>query len=146
MRRGRDLERAEPPLPILPGEVSNGEFLPAPPAERDRTMVAEILARAEDAARVVGTSRRRFLQSAGGVALSLAVFDACASDRAARHGQSSTTSSTTRGGRFVTPDPTDAAACESVLGNGGELIVDMHTHHVMPSGPWSGRSFFLMIP
>ena len=135
-RRRRELERADPPLPILPGEVSNGEFLPRPPTSRDRTIVDELLSRASDLARAGGTSRRRFLQSAGGVALSLAVFDACASDRAARRGLTSTTSSTTRGGRYVVPDAADAAACESVLGSNGELIIDMHTHHVMPAGPW----------
>ena len=135
-RRRRELERADPPLPILPGEVSNGEFLPRPPTSRDRTIVDELLSRGSDLARAGGTSRRRFLQSAGGVALSLAVFDACASDRAARRGLTSTTSSTTRGGRYVVPDVADAAACESVLGSNGELIIDMHTHHVMPAGPW----------
>ena len=43
-------------------------------------MVDEILVRAEAIATGLGTPRRRFLQSAGGVALSLAVFDACAAD------------------------------------------------------------------
>lgn len=136
MRRRRDLERADPPLPILPGEVSNGEFLPRPPTPRDRSIVDELISRGDDLARSTGTSRRRFLQSASGVALSLAVFDACASDRSARPGLTGSTTSTTRGGRYVVPNPTDAAACESVLGSGGELIIDMHTHHVMPAGPW----------
>ncbi len=134
-RRRRDLDREDPPLPLLPGEVGNGEFVPRPPSPWDRAIVDDVLARADAIARSRGTSRRRFLQSASGVALSLAVFDACASERATKRVIGSTTS-TTRGGRFVTPDPTDAAACESVLGSGGELIVDMHTHHVMPAGPW----------
>ncbi len=34
------------------------------------------------------------------------------------------------------PDPEDAAACAVALGGTGELIVDVHTHHVMPDGPW----------
>ena len=134
-RRRRELENTDPPLPLLPGEVGNGEFLPRPPNSRDRAIVDEILSRAELIAMGLGTSRRRFLQSAGGVALSLAVFDACASD-AGRRASPRTTSSTKPGGRFVTPNPTDPAACESVLAGGGEFIVDMHTHHVMPSGLW----------
>ncbi len=120
-------------LPLLPGELGNGEFIPAPPTRHDRAVAAEILERADDAARALGTSRRRFLQSAGGIALSLAVFDACSSD-AARRTQRAT--STTRGGRFVVPDPHDADACASALGGDGELIVDVHTHHVMPAGAW----------
>lgn len=134
-RHRRELDRGDPPLPLLPGEVGNGEFLPRPPTPRDRAIVDEILARAEAIAAGLGTSRRRFLQSAGGVALSLAVFDACASD-AGRRAAPGTTSSSKPGGRFVTPDPTDPAACTSVLADGREFIVDMHTHHVMPAGSW----------
>lgn len=121
-------------MPLVPGEVSNGEFVPSLPSARDRAIVAEILNRAEGLARRQATSRRQFLQSASGVALSLAVFDACASDRASKGVAGS--SSTSRGGTFAVPDPADAPACASVLGDGGEFIVDMHTHHVMPSGPW----------
>ncbi len=132
-RRLRELDRADPPLPILPGEVGNGEFLPRAPTRRDRAIVREILDRAEVIARRQGRSRRQFLQSAAGVALSLAVFDACASDAPARSGPTSTSKP---GGHFATPSPTDAPACESVLASGGELIVDVHTHHVMPAGSW----------
>jgi hypothetical protein len=131
MRRRRELEAREPTLPLLPGEVGNGEFLPAPPSPRDRAVAREVLDRADAVARAVGTTRRRFLQSAGGVALSLAVFDACSSSSG--HTGPTTTS---RGGRFRLPDPHDPAACASVLEGGGELVVDVHTHHVMPDGPW----------
>lgn len=134
-RRRRALEQLPDPLPLLPGEVGNGEFLPRAPTPRDRSIVREILDRADRIARHQGTSRRQFLQSAGGVALSLAVFDACASETG-RRTASGTTSSTKPGGRFVTPPPTEAVACESVLSGGGEFIMDMHTHHVMPAGPW----------
>ncbi len=132
--RRREKDRAGPSLPLVPGEVSNGEFVPEPPSARDRAIVAEILRRSEELARRQGTSRRQFLQSASGVALSLAVFNSCARDRGPR--RSTGSSSTTRGGTFVVPDPTDAPACASVLGDGGEFIVDMHTHHVMPGGAW----------
>src|SRR5262245_5721483 len=135
-RRRREAERAEPPLPLLPGEVGNGEFLPAPPTARDRAMAVAIVEGADAAARRLGRSRRSFLQSAGGVALSLAVFQACSSD-AARTARRTTS---TTGGRFAVPDPLDAEACESVLGSAGELIVDVHTHHVMPAGPWRANA------
>jgi hypothetical protein len=138
VRRRRDLARGPEPVPLLPGEVGNGEFVPAPPTARDRRMVAEILDGADAVARRAGIDRRRFLQSAGGIALSLAVFDACAAD----HGSHATRSSTTlgRGGRFLVPDPADTAACEAALGSAGEFILDVHTHHVMPAGPWRGAA------
>jgi hypothetical protein len=33
------------------------------------------------------------------------------------------------------PDPTDVEACVNALG-GDEFVFDVHTHHVMPDGPW----------
>ncbi|MGZ6926105.1 MAG: amidohydrolase family protein [Acidimicrobiia bacterium] len=141
LRHGRDRERESAPLPLVPGEVGNGEFVPDPPTARDRAMVGEILRRAEDTARRLGVDRRRFLQSAGGVALSLAVFDGCASDvRPGARAHRSTTATTGRGGTFRVPDPSDTDACASVLGSDGELVVDVHTHHVMPDGPWRTRA------
>lgn len=135
-RRRRELDERSPALPILPGEVSNGEFVPRPPTARDRWIVAEVLHRADRIARRTGVSRRSFLQSAGGVALTLGVLNACSGggDGAKRAGAGST--STTSGGRFAAPDPEDAPACAAALGGTGELIVDVHTHHVMPDGPW----------
>jgi hypothetical protein len=45
-------------------------------------------------------------------------------------------SSTGPGGVFAVPEPEDVAACEAALRFGGELIIDVHTHHVVPDGPW----------
>ncbi len=133
-RRRRELDEQELTLPILPGEVSNGEFVPRPPTARDRFIVAQVLRRADEIARRTGVSRRSFLQSAGGVALTLGVLNACSGSggKAARRVGTTTTS----GGHFVVPDPNDAPACAAALGGTGELIVDVHTHHVMPDGPW----------
>ena len=64
-----------PPLPFVPGEVGNGEFVPGPPTDRDRWIVAETLRRAEDAAARHGMDRRRFLQTTGGMALMLGVVN-----------------------------------------------------------------------
>ena len=129
-QRRRDLESQAPPLPFVPGEVSNGEFVPVAPRSRDRWIAAETLRRAEQAARRAGVDRRRFLQSAGGLAVMLSVVNACSNDKTAG-------SSSTPGGTFVTPtEPSDIEECSSALGSQGELIVDVHTHHVMPAGPW----------
>ncbi len=37
------------------------------------------------------------------------------------------------------PPPEDTAACEQAL-TGSEFIFDVHTHHVIPSGPWVQNS------
>ncbi|HLM28810.1 MAG TPA: hypothetical protein VK360_02720, partial [Acidimicrobiales bacterium] len=68
------------PLPFLPGEVSNGEFVPRGPTARDRAIARAALALADDAARRTGMDRRRFLQSAGGMAVMLGTVNlaACA--------------------------------------------------------------------
>jgi hypothetical protein len=134
-RRRRELDDADPALPLLPGEVSNGEFVPREPSPRDRAIVAEVLQRAGGIARRTGRSRREFLQSAGGVALTLTVLNACSGGGSGKPA-TSRSSTTTTGGRFAVPDPEDAAACAAALGGTGELIVDVHTHHVMPDGPW----------
>jgi hypothetical protein len=132
-RRRRELDEQNPPLPLVPGEVSNGEFVPRSPTPRDRFIAREVLSRADDISRRTGVSRRGFLQSAGGMALTLGVLNACSGggDDARRAGPT-----TTSGGRFEVPDPHDAPACAAALGGSGELIVDVHTHHVMPDGPW----------
>ncbi len=44
------------------------------------------------------------------------------------------------GGTYRTPTTEDAAACDAVLGNQGEFIFDVHTHHVMPDGPWRSNA------
>lgn len=129
------------PIDVLPG--TNGEFVPAPPSRRERDLARAALARADDAARRAGMDRRRFLQSAGGVAALLATFDlaACSSpSRQTAPGSTTTTgaggtTSTGPGGTFTTPPPEDVEACERALA-GDEFVVDVHTHHVMPDGPW----------
>ena len=39
------------------------------------------------------------------------------------------------GGTFRVPPPEESAACLEALGGSGEFIFDVHTHHVIPSGP-----------
>jgi hypothetical protein len=121
--------------------------VPAAPTARDRAIVRETLRRAEDAADRLGLDRRRFLQSAGGMAAMLATINlatACSAggDQTAPAttgppgtGGTSTTAPGV-GGTFEVPTTTtDLAACEGAMA-GNELIIDIHTHHVMPGGPW----------
>ena len=44
--------------------------------------------------------------------------------------------STSQGGTYRIPTPTDTAECERTLAGGGEFIFDVHSHHVIPAGPW----------
>lgn len=99
-----------------------------------------------------GIDRRRFLTTSGAMAASLAVLNSCATgDDALPPSTTSTTRPTTTtttttmaspttlgdpGGEFVVPDPEDEEACQLELGDRGEFIFDIHTHHVMPDGVW----------
>ena len=129
-RRQRD--RQDEPLPLPVGPVSNGEFVPAPATGHDRAVDALIRRSLDDSARIVGMDRRRFLQGAGAVAASLAAFElaGCSTGSSPPRGVAAG-----RGGRYAVPPPTDAAACQHAL-QGSEFVVDVHTHHVIPSGPW----------
>jgi len=155
-RRRRELDR-EPFLPLPPGPVSNGEFVPRPPTVEDGLLRARIEAEIDRAARRAGMDRRRFVQTAGAIAASLTVFNACSSSRRAATGSTSassgaatsgtiatsaattTTGPTTTGpgGTFTVPSSADVPACQSALGSRGEFIFDVHTHHVMPTRPWA---------
>jgi hypothetical protein len=143
-----------PRLPLEPGPASNGEFVPALPSPQERVLRRVALARAEEAARRLGMDRRRFLQTSGGVAAVLATYNLAAcggGGRAAAPATTGTTlgatttvieatTSTAPGGTFTVPPPDDLEACDQVLGSQGETIVDVHTHHVVPDGPWRERA------
>src|SRR4051794_18605903 len=79
MRRRRDRHAPDdwPQLPLRPGPVSNGEYVPREPNAQERTVWRAILAESERAAHRAGIDRRRFLTTAGGVAAALTVFSAC---------------------------------------------------------------------
>jgi uncharacterized protein len=128
-----------PPLPFRAGEVSNGEFVPRPPTARDRAIERETLRRAEQIADRLGIDRRRFLHTSGGLALMLSVVNLACSSEASDSSAASTTTgappTSGPGGTFDVPEPTDLPACDEVF-SGEEFIVDVHTHHVMPDGPW----------
>ena len=124
-------------MPLPPGPVSNGEFVPAAQTARDRTLDGLIRAAVDDAARRAGVDRRHFLQGAGGVAASLAVFElaACGGPPSSTR-RGSPTTAPGRGGTFQVPPPEDTAACADALSASNTFIFDVHTHHVVPDGPW----------
>jgi hypothetical protein len=136
-RKLRDQESVRGPLPLRAGPVSNGEFVPAAETPRDRAINEMIRTSIDDAARRSGIDRRRFLQGAGAVAASLAAFELAG---CSAPGTSSTSPRRNRGGSFSAPPPQDTAACQEALGGTGEFILDVHTHHVIPAGPWVQNS------
>jgi len=141
-RPGDDDPDGEVRLPVGVTPATNGEYVPDLPTRHERAVEAAALAHADDAARAVGMDRRHFLQTAGGVAAVLATIDLAACSPPAPHTSSPTTStarSTTSrpGGSFTVPPAHDVEACEHALGGDGEFVVDVHTHHVTPDGPWT---------
>src|SRR5579862_5495315 len=76
-RRRRD---ADSPaiLPLPPGPIGNGEFIPAAPSATDHEVERVIRDLVDTSARRAGVDRRRFLLTAGGVAASLAAFNLAA--------------------------------------------------------------------
>jgi predicted TIM-barrel fold metal-dependent hydrolase len=132
--------KTDPELPVLlpftPGQASNGEFVPK---ERTRThLAAEALAHemAEDIARRRGVDRRRFLQSAGGIAVTLAAINIVGCDDDDTRDLPSGVDS---GGTYEVPADGDPdAVCEQLEDD--EFIFDVQTHHVDPEGPWVQES------
>jgi hypothetical protein len=111
--------------------VSNGEFLPAPAGHSDVRLAEEVLARAGAAADRLHVDRRRFLQTAGGMAALLGAINVAACTGPGRR-----LTTPAPGGSYRIPTPENIPACEHALGSRGEFIVDVHTHHVMPRLPW----------
>src|SRR3984885_11675470 len=96
----RDDDRVR--LPVVLGPVSNGEFLPAAAGPGDVRLAEAVLQRAAAAAGRLGIDRRRFLQTAGGMAALLGTLNL-----AACSGEGSRS-----GGSYSTPPPEDLQGCE----------------------------------
>jgi hypothetical protein len=127
----------ELPLPVGPG--TNGEYIPDAPTPHDRDVERVARAAIDEAAHAAQMDRRQFLHTAGAVATVLATLNlaACSSGgkRAARV-PSTNAPTSAPGGKFTVPPTHDVEACEHALGSQGEFVFDVHTHHVMPDGPW----------
>ena len=121
-------------LPLVLGPVSNGEFLPLAATPADVRLARAVLDRAAAAADALAMDRRLFLQTAGGMAALLTTINLAACT--AQSHSSASGRPTKPGGIYRTPPPEQLPECAEALGSRGEFIVDVHTHHVMPSLPW----------
>ena len=111
-------------LPVKLGPASNGEFHPLPPSPVAREAIRRTHHMAEEHARRLGISRRRFLSGVTGAAATFYLLAACSEEEAATRG-------TTPGGTFdVDPEATlDTGRALDQLG-GEEFIFDVQTHYV----------------
>ncbi|HEX6421596.1 MAG TPA: amidohydrolase family protein [Acidimicrobiales bacterium] len=111
-------------LPIKFGPVSNGEFHPLPHGPLVREVIRRTHRLADDNARRLGISRRRFLTGITGSAATLFALAACSREESNSRGESP-------GGTFdVSEDATrDTATALEELG-GEEFIFDVQTHYV----------------
>jgi uncharacterized protein len=119
-------------LPLVLGPVSNGEFLPLAATPADVRLARAVLDRAAAAAEALAMDRRLFLQTAGGMAALLTTINLAACTSRTH----TSARPATPGGSYRTPPPEQLPECRAALGGRGEFIVDVHTHHVMPSLPW----------
>ena len=128
---------SDPVLPLVLGQVSNGEFLPAAAGAADIRLARAVLERATSAADALAMDRRLFLQTAGGMAALLTMINLAACTSQSRPSASPTRKPSGKpGGSYEVPPPEQLPECRAALGSRGEFIVDVHTHHVMPSLPW----------
>lgn len=111
-------------LPFKYGPVSNGEFPPVPHPPLLREAIRRTRHLADDHARRLGMSRRRFLAGASGAAATLLTLNACTDERSASQG-------TRPGGSFdLPPESTlDEEAAREALG-GDEFIFDVQSHFI----------------
>lgn len=120
-RTEQDLSEAMP-LDVMP--ISNGEFIPPPPTDEQRAIMALQEEEGERIRRRLGMSRRDFVRSAGALAVGFWAVDRVTSGGVAR------------------ADHTTGAECAldnpNVQLNNlpGEFIFDIQTHHVDEDGLW----------
>ena len=103
-------------LPLVLGPVSNGEFVPAAASPGDIRLAEAVLQRAAAAADRLGMDRRRFLQTAGGMAALLGTLNlaACSGERVSRPEKPAAS-----GGSYRLRRPGRCRACEHALGSRG---------------------------
>lgn len=108
-------EQHLPPLPIPTRPVSSDEFMPAPPTARQREFEARVLDYGDRLGRHQGLGRRRFFQTAAGMAAAfLAMNDTFGPLFGVGHAEAQT------------PE----AANERAKALAGQFIMDMHTHYL----------------
>ncbi len=124
------------PLPVKLGPVSNGEFLPLPHTPTVAEAIRRTHALADENARRLGISRRRFLSGSMGAAATFLMLAACSKEERASRNEAP-------GGTFdIPPESTiDEDAAIDALG-GDEFIFDVQSHYVnqnlaVPGGEWT---------
>lgn len=105
------------PSPIPTQVISSDEFWPSPQTERQKQVEARIKAMADDYGARQGLNRRRFLQTASGMAAAFLAMNEV-------YGPLYTVS------RAEAQTPEAAAARQSSLA--GQFIMDVHTHFLRP--------------
>lgn len=128
----------DPQLPVKLGPVSNGEFVPLPHTTTVDEAIRRTYELADENARRLGISRRRFLTGASGAAATFFMLAACSKEEANSRGEQP-------GGTYdVSEEATiDTDAALEELG-GGEFIFDVQTHYVnqdlaQPGGEWTSQ-------
>ena len=109
----------------MPGQATNGEFVPKAPTRRSPARRNAGVRDGGEIAAQRGIDRRRFLQGMGGMAVTLAAINLSACEDGGGG------SSPTPGASFAVPTDADPdAVCEMLEGD--EFIFDVQTHHVDP--------------
>ncbi len=113
-------------LPIKIDTASNGEHEPIPLTSEEMAANRQAHEDADRYSKYLGKSRRQFLKSACGAAATLLAFNHVWSSLGAKAGM------------FGIPE---TAACDNEIAkaalSGSEIIIDMQTHCVDPSGDWA---------
>ena len=118
------MARDDETLPVKLGPVSNGEFHPLPHSPTVAEAIRRTHRLADDNARRLGISRRRFLAGATGAAATFLMLSACSKEEAQSRGEEP-------GGTFdvSTESTLDRDRALEELG-GDEFIFDVQTHYV----------------
>ncbi|MGI9602476.1 MAG: amidohydrolase family protein [Acidimicrobiales bacterium] len=128
-------------LPIKLGPCSNGEFVAPPPSAVVRETIRRTNLAADEHAARLGVSRRRFLGSACGSALTLLTLSACSSE------SSQATQGTEPGGTFSLPpsSTTEPEVATTVLADDAQFVMDVQGHlldyAVTPDEQWDGGPY-----
>ncbi|MDH3705684.1 MAG: amidohydrolase [Acidimicrobiia bacterium] len=128
-------------LPIKLGPCSNGEFVPRPASPVVRETIRRASRAADEHAARLGVSRRAFLASSCGSALTLLTLAACSNEA----GQA--TQGAEPGGTFTLPptSTTEPEVATSVLADDTQFVMDVQGHlleyDLTPDEPWDGTFY-----
>ena len=107
-------------LPFPFSDVSNGEWCPRPPNEKQRAAAALLVEEADKRAKRLGMSRRAFLRTAAGTATAYMVLNTV-------HGLDQTGAAAPLP---VTPEQCDDPAAARTIFDADYFVMDVQLHHV----------------